>query len=790
MTGLGLEVDHSRALRRYGLDEPALSAVLDGFAEQAALTLGAPVGLVCVVQGDALRFLGRWGMEAVSMRCAGTPCAFVAASGAPLLLADTAGDPRFAGTPFAESFRFYAGAPVVAEDGIVVGTLCVADRIPREGGPNQLAALRSLTRLLMDQLETRRELLRARRFQQLHESSPALVVAANFDGYFEEVSRYWTDVLGYSRADLTALPFQSFVHPDDRDRTAQALGVLSTGGEVAGFENRYVDARGEVHWFRWYARGDAVEGRCYAVAHDVTDYRTAMDARDEAERELRATTRLLAAVSQVQEWHIGGWAVEPVLVELCRAAAELTGSQGAFVVEARWGDGAWLASDRALAAWGQAPSDLRGLLESTVGAELKPVLGESLIVALRRDSQLNGFLGLVGRRSGYAADDLVFVAPLIQSAASLLVARQESARRAASEQAIRESELWFRALAQFAPLGIFRTDAEGRVIYANPKLVELLEVDVSTPTEQWPERVEPDDRLRVTARWAHALAKRTDLLDELRLRPLSPGEEPRTLLLRATPIGSLDGRLLGFVGMAVDITDRKRVERLQQEFIATVSHELRTPLTSIRGALGLLSSGLFGEVQDTAREMVSVALTNSERLIRLVADILDIERVQSGALDVVLAPIDLGDVVRRAARDLAGFATQLGVRLALSLSEPLPTRGDTDRLVQVFSNLLSNAAKFSPQGAEVQIRGTSDGQHVRVIVTDSGPGVPATFLPRLFDRFARADNTDARRHGGSGLGLAISKAIVKRHGGELEYQPVPSGGACFVVTLLQRNSAT
>ncbi|MBT9585217.1 PAS domain S-box protein [bacterium] len=239
-----------------------------------------------------------------------------------------------------------------------------------------------------------------------------------------------------------------------------------------------------------------------------------------------------------------------------------------------------------------------------------------------------------------------------------------------------------------------------------------------------------------------------------------------------------------FSGVIRDISDRKRVERLQGEFISTVSHELRTPLTSIRGSLGLLSGGMLGELPEEAREYVEIALNNSDRLVRLINDILDIEKIQSGSMELRSCTTELAQAVRSAAQANAGFASSHQV--ALKVRESIPAGEvlvDQDRLAQVFANLISNAVKFSPPHGLVELSVGRKGRWFRVGVSDQGPGIPKEFEGRIFSRFAQADASSTRQKGGTGLGLSITKALVEKMGGRIGFYPGESGGTVFFFDL-------
>ncbi len=222
-----------------------------------------------------------------------------------------------------------------------------------------------------------------------------------------------------------------------------------------------------------------------------------------------------------------------------------------------------------------------------------------------------------------------------------------------------------------------------------------------------------------------------------------------------------------------------KLDRLKSEFVSNVSHELRTPITAIRGSLGLLHSGVAGALPDSAARLVGIAETGCMRLVRLVNDILDIERIESGKIEFRLTDCDLVQLVHQALESMQAHSAECNVSLRLVRApEEAHVRGDPDRLIQVLTNLIANAARYSPAGAAVELGIDATASGHRVSVRDRGPGVAAEFQGRLFQSFARAD-TSARAADSTGLGLAISKSIVERHGGRIGFEPGEGGGAVF-----------
>lgn len=245
------------------------------------------------------------------------------------------------------------------------------------------------------------------------------------------------------------------------------------------------------------------------------------------------------------------------------------------------------------------------------------------------------------------------------------------------------------------------------------------------------------------------------------------------------------GHLTGSVLSLRDISQRYALDRLKSEFISTVSHELRTPVTAIRGALGLISADNTGLADKKTANLIRIARSNSERLAKLVNDILDLDRLGSGRERMMMRPMFLSDVVSHAVEDILPVADAAGVKL---IYNPLKVEvmGDSDRLQQVVTNLVSNAVKFSPRGSAVSILLNLGADGVTLSVVDSGRGVPADKLETIFDRFQQVDSSDARQKGGTGLGLAICREIVLQHEGRIWAECNSTGGSSFRVFLPYR----
>lgn len=253
-----------------------------------------------------------------------------------------------------------------------------------------------------------------------------------------------------------------------------------------------------------------------------------------------------------------------------------------------------------------------------------------------------------------------------------------------------------------------------------------------------------------------------------------------SLEISASKVSFGEGEM--YIVIVRDISERKRVERMKSEFVSTVSHELRTPLTSLRAALQLIKGGVAGELAPSMQNLIDLSARNSDRLLFLVNDILDMQKIESGEMEFHMVEVGVADTMRQAVEDNAGYAKKYQVTFKIcDLDDQAKIWADPHRLMQVVGNLLSNAAKFSPKGGTVKI-GVERGEgEVLLYVRDYGCGIPEDFIPRLFDKFTQADSSDTRGAEGTGLGLAITRALVEKQGGSISLTSTLGEGTTFLL---------
>jgi len=318
--------------------------------------------------------------------------------------------------------------------------------------------------------------------------------------------------------------------------------------------------------------------------------------------------------------------------------------------------------------------------------------------------------------------------------------------------------------------------------------------EIQASVSSFLDHIHPDDKDGVLAVIRQHMKTGSTYEKEARLR-LKDGSY-RWFLGTGQAVWDDAGKPVRFIGTILDIDERKRAETMKSEFVSTVSHELRTPLTSIMGVLGLVRSGRYGDLSEKARQLLDIAQSSGDRLVRLINDLLDIEKVESGKIEMAPRRQPVSLLVERALEECWSDPGRSGVSVKfLDDSDMADVDADSDRFIQVLTNLLSNAAKFSPDGGEIAVRAVRAGGQVRVTVADEGPGIPDDQFERIFDRFTQVDASDTRAKGGTGLGLAISKAIMNAHGGSISVSNRPEGGACFEIELpeaadVSRNTAT
>ena len=637
------------------------------------------------------------------------------------------------------------------------------------------------------------------RYRDLFEHSSEMIATLSPTGQFLYANPAWQQCFGVERTAMLALhSFEELFSNSARAEVTALFRRALDGEPVERAPVRHHAPEGrvlelELSLSRRQKAGNALAVRC--LLRDVTqqkqrENRLALQLAvsqivgENAPGE-SAGMRILEALCISRGWELGiEWLIDSEQMhlefgtawgvpgqraeELIQRSMGLALANGSDLPERAWKEGrpVWVAD---LAAAAPSPRVAEALHHEMVSGWAVPVRAANKVLAVL---EFYSRFRLREDREAIAAVEI--------AAASLgqMLARSQEHGRVADLR--RQQEILLDAVTD----GICGLDREGHVRFCNPAAGRLLGAPAETITgkalhELLHGAAPPDRACGQDCPLRKAAARSSSAAGEENFFRADGTSFPAEYVL--TPIhghGSFSGWVLSFR----DISQRYALDRMKDEFISTVSHELRTPLTSIRGALGLLTSGMLGEVSEKSSNLLRIALTNSDRLVRLINDILDLERIQSGREPLAFRAVQLADIVKQATDDMQPMADAAGVKL-LHDATKVEITGDPDRLLQVITNLLSNAVKFSPPNSPVSVMLRPGVTGVILSVIDHGRGIPADKLETIFGRFQQVDASDARQKGGTGLGLAICRTIVLQHSGRIWAERNPVRGSTFRIFL-------
>ncbi len=418
-----------------------------------------------------------------------------------------------------------------------------------------------------------------------------------------------------------------------------------------------------------------------------------------------------------------------------------------------------------------------------------PPLNAFLGLPLYTGDEFISMIGIANRQDGYGASLVEYLKPLIGATANFIAIMRHERAQQKSEEALRYQLALLQGQLETSPDGILVVGLDRVAANWNQRFLDIWGLDeadlkvgsldpalkkvsakVSDPDEfearikylnQHPDEVEGEPGAQISMRDGRVFERHSrGLVDQT-------------------------GKYWGRIWFYRDVTERKKIDAMKSEFIALVSHELRTPLTSIHAALKLLKiTSLPGNLDASAIDLIDISVRNSDRLLGIVDDILDLEKIITGEMDYVVESVQIFEMLEEAVATNVSYAQQFDVTLELA-GPPVPNgvQGDRKRLLQVMANLLSNAAKFSPEGGTVRVSAQLLENHTRISVADDGPGIPIEFHDKMFERFTQIGELNTRKRGGSGLGLGITKVIVERHGGTISFDTSEAEGTTFHVDL-------
>jgi PAS domain S-box-containing protein len=637
------------------------------------------------------------------------------------------------------------------------------------------------------------------RFRSLFEDSTEMIATLNPEGRFLYANPTWKRCFGLDREALNGLSsFDQVFAPSCQAEAATLLRKALAGETIDRAPLRYYTAEGQALELELSLNPRRKAGRPITVRcllRDVTQQKR---------REHRMALQLL--VSQIV-----GENSPPDSMGV-RVLEALCVSQG-WDLAVQWDVSADQSRLEFNSAWAPPGRPAEVLIQESMGQTLLPGMSlpgqvwkegrpiwASDLAALRDDPRAQAALDhqmlsawAVPVRVGNTVlavlefyshiklrEDHETIAAVEMVAGSLGQMLARTRERGRAEELSRQQEILLDSVAD----GIFGVDRNGLVRFANPAAVRLLGAPAASmigrPVHELLHGAAPaTSQCGEDCALRYASTHRRSWTGEDTVYRGDGTTFPAECFLN--PILD-EGHFSGSVLSLRDISQRYALDRMKDEFVSTVSHELRTPLTSIRGALGLLSSGMLGQISDKASNLLRIALSNSNRLVRLINDILTLERTQSGREPLVLRPVQMSEIVRQAIDGMQVVAEEASV-LLVSDKTQVEVVADPDRLLQVLTNLLSNAIKFSPPNSAVSVVMRPSAGGVTLSIIDQGRGIPPDKLEVIFGRFQQVDATDSRLKGGSGLGLAICSAIVLQHNGRIWAERNPVRGSTFRVFL-------
>jgi PAS domain S-box-containing protein len=754
---------------------------MDEIVELAAVLSNAEYAYLGSIDQNRLWFKSQFGFKGLEQPRWSTGCQRMLEIGQPLLISDAAADAHFPPTgipvPGARPCRSYAGTLLIDPDRQLVGTFAILAEQPNRFTPEHLTLLEVLGRQALTRIElynriraqeqaqrarmrTERALATERLFVAATlDSVPALVAVLDTAGRTVRMNQSCATLTGLSLADAVGRPFvEDVLESEDRHWVAARLREAASGQVSGPHETVWRIAGGNTRRVSWTLR--PLQGPNEEIQYIIV---TGQDVTEQRETE-KALHSSEARYREVVENSLG-------FIFTCSMEGRFT-SLNAFTAETL--------GYRAEALVGRAVADL---LDRQGSADFQVCLR-----SLESSEEWQGALAL--RRSDGVYRRIAFRSRRMQLPGErpfvlnhgIDITEQHEAEQAL-HMATRQRELILESVGD----GIYGIDLDGRITFVNQAGAAALGCTPEQLTGRDMHQVIHHTHADGTpySRSTSPILQALRRCESIRMRDEVFWRNNQTAFpveYSANPILE-NGRVSGMVVAFRDVSERRRLEKMKDEFISTVSHELRTPLTSLRASLGLIASGSLDRRPEKQHQMVEMAIANSDRLIRLVNDILDFDRVGKGKLPLDRLPVEAMVLLRRAADVAYPQANQAHITLRIE-APPMQVLADEERILQVLNELVANALKFSQSDTTIRLSAhpSAEGQ-VTFSVDDQGRGISPEKLERIFDRFQQGDASDSRALGGTGLGLALCRSIVEQHGGRIWAESTPGMGSKFQFTL-------
>jgi PAS domain S-box-containing protein len=774
------EADRLKSLHEYEILDTPADPAFDEIVRVAAQVTGAPYAYLGFLDANRLWFKSRFGFQGTEIPRLATADQYTILEPEPLLVADAAMEPRFPvrGIPLTRTVhcRSYLAAPLVGPEG-GIGTLAVLSPKPNQFTEQHASILSVLGRQIMMRLDysihsrgqdhslrarqrIERALMVERNFvSAVLDTMSALVLVVDTAGRIVRFNRACEEISGYTFAELAGRSFpQELFLTEERAKAFQLLEQSRSELRREPTELHWLTREGRRRLIAWTTTiltdGSGQINFIIMTGVDVTDQREAIAALYASEARYRQLVESSLGMVFTHD-------LEGRILSINASAAENLGYRVDEMVGRRLTD--FVPED-------QKPTSENYLRRIALSGE------EQGTISLRHR---NGEVRIIAWRNRLL--DLPEVMPFVLGHGIDVTEKTDAENKLHAVMRQRESIL------ESVGDGIYGVDMQGKIIFVNEVGARMLGYTQ--------DEMEDEDLMQLLG---HARADgsvyRIEDSPIYAARRSSAPMRARDEVFRhkdghpvpveyvACPMLS-NGRTTGVVVAFQDVTERRRLDRMKDEFISTVSHELRTPLTALRAALGLIAGGALEKRPEKRAQMMDVAIGNCDRLVRLVNDILDFERMGAGRLPMRFQEVEAKDLLRRATDLQHPSAQKAGIGFIVD-APSLALWVDEDRILQTLGNLIGNAIKFSPAGTEIILRARVQSATEAIIsVEDKGRGVPPEKLDIIFERFQQVDASDSRDMGGTGLGLAICRNIVRQHGGRIWAESVVGRGSTFYFTV-------
>ncbi len=774
------EAERLKSLIEYDVLDTPPDPAYDEMVRVAAQVTGAPYAYLGFIDANRLWFKSRFGFQGSEIPRLASACQYTILEPEPLLIADAAMEPRFPvkGIPLTRTIhcRSYLAAPLAAAEG-GIGTLAVLSPKPNQFTEQHAAILGVLARQVMLRLEysnrDRSQDLSMRSRQRIEraltvernfvsavlDTMSALVLVVDTAGRIVRFNRACEEISGYTFAELAGRSFpQELFLSEERAKAFELLDQARIQTRREPTEMHWLSREGRRRRIAWTTTtltdGSGETNFIIMTGVDVTDQREATAALHASEARYRQLVE--SSLGMVCTHDLDG-----KILSINTNAAESLGYRAEEMVGR--------------------------LLSEFVPEEQQPVF-ENYLQSIAATGEEQGMLTLRHRNGSVRfitwrnrLIELPDTPRFVLGHGIDVTEKTDAENRLHAVMRQRESIL------ESVGDGIYGIDMQGRIVFVNQvgaRLMgytqdemegkDLLALLGHARADGSPYKIE-DSPIYGARRASAPIRARDEMFRHKDGHPI-PVEYV------ACPMLS-NGRVTGVVVAFQDVTERRRLDRMKDEFISTVSHELRTPLTALRAALGLIAGGALEKRPEKRTQMMDVAIGNCDRLVRLVNDILDFERMGAGRLPMRFQEIEAKDLLRRATDLQHPSAQKAGIGFLIDAGA-LTLWIDEDRILQTLGNLISNAIKFSPRGSDIVLRAKAQSATEAILsVEDKGRGIPPEKLDIIFERFQQVDASDSRDMGGTGLGLAICRNIVRQHGGRIWVESTVGKGSAFYFTI-------